>query len=92
MNRRRALAGLVLAALGIRAAPVAAQGPGWIDILTNEPVPGMVAPYKLVNAIWESYSIDLLYLFPAGTVPCIVGVHESQYDVLAHHVHQRLRG
>jgi hypothetical protein len=42
-------------------------------------IPQTSQPPATAGVTWSDRTIELLYLFPAGTVPCIIGVHESQY-------------
>ncbi|MDQ2654973.1 MAG: hypothetical protein M3Z20_18230 [Chloroflexota bacterium] len=85
MNRRQALAGVALAAIGGGAMLQSANAvqdyqAEWVNVLTGQDVPGMCTSTKRVDLHWRDLTFEVFYLFPAGPVPCIVAIHPWQWE------------
>lgn len=90
MIRRSLVASALAAGATLVARAVKADGwidrsnplpPGrWIDITTGLQIPGMGADIKLITQRWEGQSIRTIYVFPAGEIPCIIGIHEDDWN------------
>lgn len=78
MNRRSAIASSILGALGLHAVPAKAEASEWVNILTGQVLVPTDAPEKRVNVTWRNRTIEVLYVFPAGPVPCIVAIKRDQ--------------
>ena len=91
MNRRSAIVSTVLSALGVKAAPTAADDTVWIDVITGHLVPGMEAPIEYRAVKFGPDEVRMIYVFPVqqsapgiadgSFFPCIVGVDSRDLSI-----------